>query len=92
MAWTANSGGSYLVNPETVSSGCYITINGVNIPANISSTCTRVVNQIEPYLGYGAIDTLRTIFNSNYNSLQAKVTKRFSGILTWTPTSPGRAT
>jgi hypothetical protein len=80
-AWlgTANSGGSYLVNPETVSSGCFITIGGVNIPANISSTCTRVVNQIEPYLGYGAIDTLRTIFNSNYNSLQAKVTKRFSG-------------
>lgn len=80
-AWlgTANSGGSYLVNPETVSSGCYINENGVNVPANISSTCTRVVNQIEPYLGYGAIDTLRTIFNSNYNSLQAKVTKKFSG-------------
>ena len=80
-AWlgTANSGGSYLVNPLTVSSGCYIPINGQNIPANISSTCTRVVNQIEPYLGYGAIDTLRTIFNSNYNSLQAKVTKKFSG-------------
>ena len=38
-----------------------------------------MVNQIEPYLGYGAIDALRTIFNSNYNSLQAKVTKRFSG-------------
>ncbi len=80
-AWlgTANSGGSYLVNPETNSSSCFIAVNGVNVPANISSTCTRVVNQIEPYLGYGAIDALRTIFNSNYNSLQAKVTKRFSG-------------
>ena len=76
-AWlgNANSGGSYLVNPTTVSSGCKI--NGV--PAMISSTCTRVLNQIEPYLGYGAIDTLRTMFTSNYNSLQAKVTKRFSG-------------
>ena len=76
-AWlgAANSGGAYLVNPTTASTGC--TINGV--PAMISSTCTRVLNQIEPYLGYGAIDTLRTIFNSNYNSLQAKVTKRFSG-------------
>ncbi|MGD0480048.1 MAG: carboxypeptidase-like regulatory domain-containing protein [Terracidiphilus sp.] len=80
-AWlgTANSGGSYLVNPETNSSGCFIAVNGVNVPANISSTCTRVVNQIEPYLGYGAIDALRTIFNSNYNSLQVKATKRFSG-------------
>jgi hypothetical protein len=76
-AWlgNANSGGSYLVNPTTNSSGCVIG----GVPANISSTCTRVVNQIEPYLGYGAIDALRTIFNSNYNSLQAKVTKRFSG-------------
>lgn len=30
-------------------------------------------------LGCFAIDALRTIFNSNYNSLQAKVTKRFKG-------------
>ncbi len=47
-AWlgTANSGGSYLVNPETASSSCFIPVNGVNVPANISSTCTRVVNQI----------------------------------------------
>jgi hypothetical protein len=79
-AWlgSANSGGSYLVNPLTVSSGCTIPAYP-GIPANISSTCTRVVNQIEPYLGYGAIDALRTIFNSNYNSLQVKATKRFSG-------------
>ena len=64
-----------VVSPLSASSGC--TINGV--AAFISSTCTRVLNQIEPYLGYGDIDALRTIFNSNYNSLQAKVTKRFSG-------------
>ena len=35
------------------------------------------VNQIEPYLGYFAIDAMRSIFNSNYNSLQVKATKRF---------------
>jgi hypothetical protein len=64
-----------VVNPLTVSSGCVL--NGV--PAMLNSTCTRVLNQIQPYLGYNAIDTLRTIFNSNYNSLQAKVTKKFSG-------------
>jgi hypothetical protein len=78
-AWlgNANTGGSYLVNPTVNGSGCVI--SGTTLPANISSTCTRVVNQIEPYLGYGAIDALRTIFNSNYNSLQMKATKRFSG-------------
>jgi hypothetical protein len=38
-----------------------------------------VLNQIKPYLGYFAVDALRTIFSSNYNSLQVKVTKRFSG-------------
>jgi hypothetical protein len=47
--------------------------------AFISSTCDRVLNQIKPYIGYFAIDALRTIFSSNYNSLQAKATKRFYG-------------
>jgi hypothetical protein len=37
------------------------------------------LNQIRPYLGYTAINTMLNIFNSNYNSLQAKVTKKFSG-------------
>ncbi len=73
-AWLG-TGGTYLVNPLSASSGCVL--NGV--PAMISSTCTRVLNQIQPYLGYNAIDTLRTIFNSNYNSMQVKATKRFAG-------------
>ena len=45
----------------------------------LNSTCDRVLNQIKPYLGYFSVDSLRTIFSSNYNSLQTKVTKRFSG-------------
>ncbi len=45
----------------------------------LNSTCDRVINQIRPYLGYSAVDSLRTIFSSNYNSLQTKFTKRFSG-------------
>ena len=53
------------------------TLNGN--PAFLNSTCDRVLNQIKPYLGYFAIDTMRSIFNSNYNSLQAKITKRFYG-------------
>jgi hypothetical protein len=47
--------------------------------AFLNSTCSTMLNQIKPYLGYFSVDALRTIFNSNYNSLQAKVTKRFKG-------------
>jgi hypothetical protein len=49
------------------------------IPAFMSSTCDLVLNQIKPYLGYFAIDSLRNSFSSNYNSLQAKITKHFYG-------------
>lgn len=45
----------------------------------LNSTCDRALNQIKPYLGYFSVDSLRTIFSSNYNSLQVKFTKRFSG-------------
>jgi hypothetical protein len=44
-----------------------------------SQACENPLNQIRPYLGYTAINTVQTIFNSNYNSLQVKVTKKFSG-------------
>jgi hypothetical protein len=50
-----------------------------NQPAFLNSTCSLPLNQIRPYLGYVAIDTIRTIFSSNYNALQVKATKRFSG-------------
>jgi hypothetical protein len=69
--------GAYVgkVTPTTASSGCTLGTT----PAFLNSTCDRVLNQIKPYLGYFAIDALRSIFSSNYNSLQVKVTKRFSG-------------
>jgi Carboxypeptidase regulatory-like domain len=44
-----------------------------------SQACEAPLNQIRPYRGYTAINTVETIFNSNYNSLQVKFTKRFSG-------------
>jgi len=44
-----------------------------------SQFCSGPLNQIRPYAGYTAINTMENIFNQNYNSLQAKVTKRFSG-------------
>ena len=44
-----------------------------------SAACEAPLNQIRPYPGYNAINSVQTIFNSNYGSLQAKVTKKFSG-------------
>jgi hypothetical protein len=44
-----------------------------------SQNCEAPLNQIRPYLGYTAINTMADIFNSNYNSLQVKFTKKFSG-------------
>jgi hypothetical protein len=44
-----------------------------------SQACEAPLNQIRPYVGYNAINDTQTIFNSNYNSLQVKFTKKFSG-------------
>ncbi len=66
-----------VVQPSNSGSACIDPDTGAQ--SFLNSTCDRVLNQIRPYLGYFAIDGLKTIFNSNYNSLQAKVTKRFKG-------------
>jgi hypothetical protein len=50
-----------------------------NAVAWLSTSCSVMLNQIKPYLGYFSVDAMRSIFNSNYNSLQAKVTKRLKG-------------
>jgi hypothetical protein len=65
------------VLPQNSGSACIDPDTGA--PSFLNSTCDRVLNQIKPYIGYFAIDALRTIFSSNYNSLQVKATKRFSG-------------
>jgi hypothetical protein len=66
-----------VVDPRTANPGCVVT--GYSGPAFITTACDRVLNQIKPYLGYDAINAMRTIFSSNYNGLQTKVTKKFSG-------------
>ena len=48
------------------------------IPGNVVTTAnTPNLNQIRPYIGYGPINSVEQGFVSNYNSLQASVTKRF---------------
>jgi hypothetical protein len=65
------------VDPRTANKGCVVP--GYSGPAFISTTCDNVLNQIKPYLGYNAINSMRTVFSSNYNGLQMKLTKRWSG-------------
>ncbi|MBS1821856.1 MAG: TonB-dependent receptor [Acidobacteria bacterium] len=45
----------------------------------INTGNSPTLNQIRPYKGYNALNTLEPWFNSNYNSLQVAVQKRFSG-------------
>ena len=40
---------------------------------------TTLLNLIRTYLGYDAINMFKTVFDSNYNSLQVQVQKRLSG-------------
>jgi hypothetical protein len=62
-----------------VSPGSTCTDPDTNTIAWLSTSCSVMLNQIKPYLGYFSVDAMRSIFNSNYNSLQAKVTKRLKG-------------
>jgi len=66
-----------VVDPRTANTGCVVP--GYTGAAFITTACDNVLNQIKPYLGYNAINAMRTIFSSNYNGLQTKVTKKFSG-------------
>ena len=65
------------ISPTDVSSTCVYT--GTTTPAFISTLCDRGLNQIKPFKGYFAVDAVRSIFSSNYNALQVKATKKFSG-------------
>jgi hypothetical protein len=62
-----------------VKPGSTCTDPDTNTLAFLNSTCSVMLNQIKPYLGYFSVDAMRSIFNSNYNSMQAKLTKRFKG-------------
>ena len=79
-----------VVDINTLAPGAY-----TQAPLNLSPTLTSstgvvsqrftssgtelVLNRIRPYLGYNAINTVQTVFGSNYNSLQMQLQKRFKG-------------
>lgn len=44
-----------------------------------SSAKELPLNQLRPYKGYNAMNAYKTIFGSNYNSLQVQMQKRFHG-------------
>jgi hypothetical protein len=73
------------VSPQNATSNanpqyCYPGTAGATcVPSFLNSTTDRVLNSIKPYPGYFAIDAVESIFNSNYNGLQVKTTKKFAG-------------
>ena len=53
---------------------------GLVAPGTVfTSANSPILNAVRPYLGYSSINSIQTTFNSNYNSLQASLQKRFSG-------------
>lgn len=46
----------------------------------IATTCEQQLNQIRPYPGYLNVNITETMFTANYNGLQVKTTKKFSGL------------
>ncbi len=56
-----------------------VNTNCVQPGAYITSTTTPLLNRIRPFRGYLGIDANRTMFNSNYHSLQVQLQKKLSG-------------
>lgn len=60
----------------TVTTNCVALVQGQPL---VTGSTTPLLNRIRPFPGYGAIDAIATVFNSNYNSLQVAMQKRFQG-------------
>jgi len=50
-----------------------------NTPCFTTNTNSPHINSVRPFLGYGPINSILSIFTSNYNSMQVSVQKRFTG-------------
>src|SRR6267142_7140427 len=65
-----------IVCPTTASTNC---VKLVNTQPLVTGATTPLLNRLRPFPGYGAIDAIASVFNSNYNSLQVALQKRFHG-------------
>jgi len=76
------------IMPNTVAEIAYVGTKGTHLLGDIDynqpTVATRIgtpglgINQIAPFLGYGAITARDPVFTSNYNSLQATLNRRLS--------------
>ncbi len=73
-----------VVDLNTIQAGAFLSA-GIS-PGSSASARTGFIarhanqlNQIRPFPGYTSVNVAETIFNSNYNGLQVKTTKKFSG-------------
>lgn len=72
-----------VVDRNTLQPGAFLTKGlsqyGVCTTGFIANVCEQQLNQIRPYPGYLNVNITSTIFTANYNGLQVKTTKKFSG-------------
>ncbi len=59
-----------------VTTNCVKLVNGQPL---VTGATTPLLNRLRPFPGYGGIDAIASIFNSNYDSLQVALQKRFHG-------------
>ena len=72
------SAGRHLVGVVDINQAPIGGFTALGIPGPVSSGDTQKLNQIRPFLGYASIDLFSPVFTSNYNGLQASLTKHFS--------------
>lgn len=72
-----------VVDMNTLQPGAFLSKGlsqfGVCTTGFIAATCEQQLAQIRPFPGYLNVNITSTIFTANYNALQVKTTKRFSG-------------
>jgi hypothetical protein len=68
-----------IVDFNLVPPGAAIAAGIIKPGDHITTATTPRLNIIRPFRGYNAINTIQNWFNSNYNSMQVAIEKRFSG-------------
>jgi hypothetical protein len=71
------SGANTLQTPGVVTVPCQVA--GTYFGGTVGGVASTILDQIRPYRGYRSINIITPQFNSNYNSLQVMLARRFSG-------------